>query len=627
MKNRLIIIGADFSANALVGQIETSYSLRVDVESVEVSRTTPATIYATSELQTFNDDVYVGSTPVPISVSATGGLIATVGAPEGNVYPITLDASAVSQEQCEITITQIGTSNSATVVANAQIYAIKRSTNAPLMDVVYAQGWSASPDYMTFDEAAAVTTFGTTFKGNTEITNGEDFQYFTGLTTWAGAWQNMTALTKIKAAGRPTTGRDAFNGCTSLVEIDITNADMSVCINCDGMFGSFAGETLDISSWATDKITDGTRPFDGVNNLKHLILSDQGWGGVLYGLMQYTSMASMVKVDGWFNFKGVKSFDYMLQYTVATWRKIEFRYAGTVSNLTTMNCKGLTNWGINSAEVPDARQSLKNTFDYLFDRASAGYESCTITLSTNTLNELIDIFGDDGMLAIINKGYTIANYTPIYPPDYVYDNIASLDGAVMFYNSGAEALLAKEEHTSVLGVAPKIDFIGCIADDAGVVSAVYDMGGASYSVTNVSVVGGKLRPTDSTTFGKITLNRTKECSALYYEGTPLLGSGKQQVFINNILQSYTGISAIFYQGGKTNIQVNQTSADVKGVTTDTINQLLVKVSGGTTADISLVEVNGNNVTAQLGAGADFWGSQKETPFITIGNDFETFYAG
>jgi hypothetical protein len=197
----------------------------------------------------------------------------------------------------------------------------------------------------------------------------------------------------------------------------------------------------------------------------------------------------------------------------------------------------------------------------------------------------------------------------------------------MFYNSGAEALLAKEEHTSVLGVAPKIDFIGCIADDAGVVSAVYDMSGASYSVTNVSVVGGKLRPTDSTTFGKITLNCTKECSALYYEGTPLLGSGNQQVFINNILQSYTGISAIFYQGGKTNIQVNNVAADVKGVTTDTINQLLVKVSGGTTADISLVEVNGNNVTAQLGTGADFWGSQGTTPFITIGNDFETFYAG
>ena len=106
-----------------------------------------------------------------------------------------------------------------------------------------------------------------------------------------------------------------------------------------------------------------------------------------------------------------------------------------------------------------------------------------------------------------------------------------------------------------------------------------------------------------------------------------MGSGNQQVFINNILQSYAGISAIFYQGGKTNIQVNNYAADVKGVTTDTINQLLVKVSGGTTADISLVEVNGNNVTAQLGEGADFWGSQTATPFITIGNDFETFYAG
>lgn len=412
MKNRLVILGADFSANAILGKVETSYSLNVDVTSVDVPRLSPVTIYARSELQTYNDDVLMGSAPAPISVSATNGVVATVGDPDGSLYPIVIDGSAATAESCTVTIAQIGSSNVATVEAICQIYAIKRTTNAPLMDVVYAQGWSANPDYMTFDEAAAVTTFDAVFKGNTEITDGEDFQHFTGLTIWGSAWQNMTAMTKIKAAGRPTTGLNAFSGCTSLVEIDITNADMSACINCREMFKGFAGETLDISSWTTDKITDGTRPFSGANNLKHLILSDQGWGGSLYGLVQYNSMASMVKVDGWFNFKGVKSFDFMFQYKTEPWRKIEFRYAGTVSSLTTMNCSGLTNWGINSDEVPDARQSLKNTFDYLFDRASAGYDACTITLSTNTLNELIDIFGDDGMLAIINKGYTIANYTP-----------------------------------------------------------------------------------------------------------------------------------------------------------------------------------------------------------------------
>ena len=178
------------------------------------------------------------------------------------------------------------------------------------------------------------------------------------------------------------------------------------------MFAGFAGETLDISSWATDKLTSATRPFNSVVNLKHLILSDQGWGSYIYGLMQYDALRNLVKEDGWFNCAGVKVFDYWAQYTQANLRKIEHRYIGTQSTATTFNVRYWTNWGVNSEEVPDARQSLKNTFDYLYDRASVGYAACTITLSTNTLNELIDIFGDDGMLAIINKGYTIANYTP-----------------------------------------------------------------------------------------------------------------------------------------------------------------------------------------------------------------------
>lgn len=276
----------------------------------------------------------------------------------------------------------------------------------PVVQEICATNWGdGAGTGITKEQAAAVKNFGDKFKDNTEITNGDDFVHFTGLATWQYAWQNMTAMTKIRAAGKPTTGLGAFSGCTNLIDIDITNADMSVCINVNSMFAEFAGETLDLSSWTTDKITSGTRPFTGIKKLKHLILSDQGWGGGLYGLMQYDSLTSMIKVDGWFNFKGVKSFDYMFN-PIATWRKIEFRYAGTVSALVAMNCNGLTNWGVNSAEVPDAEQSFKNTMRYLYDRASAGYDTCTITLSANTKAILN---ADATLLAeVVAKGYTIA---------------------------------------------------------------------------------------------------------------------------------------------------------------------------------------------------------------------------
>lgn len=331
------------------------------------------------------------------------------GAPMPDAHPV-IEGTLKSSDPVNKTVADVITAAFPQLNLDAIIVAYIRFAD-PIVEQICATNWGDGVG-ITPEQAAKVTTFDTVFKDNTEITNGEDFQHFTGLTTWSGAWRNMTAMTKIKAAGRPTTGENAFSGCTSLVEVDITAADMTSCTAVNGMFDKFAGEVLDISSWTTDKITRGIRPFRDVVNLRHLILSDQGWGGVLYGLTQYGTLPNLVKVDGWLNCKGCTSFDYWYYNNTANLRKIEHRYIGTQSTVTAFDVRGWTNWGINSAEVPDARQSLKNTFDYLFDRASAGYAACTITLSKNTLNELIDIFGDDGMLAIINKGYTIANYTP-----------------------------------------------------------------------------------------------------------------------------------------------------------------------------------------------------------------------
>lgn len=235
MKNRLVILGVDFSANAILGKVETSYSLNVDVASVDVPRLSPVTIYARSELQTYNDDVLMGSVPAPISVSATNGVVATVGDPDGSLYPIVIDGSAATAESCTVTIAQIGSSNVATVEAICQIYAVKRTTNAPLMDVVYAQGWSASPDYMTFDEAAAVTTFGTALQNNAEITSFDEGRYFTGVTNWGSAYNNPSGykppLDGCSNLRRFTisAGATRLGGVTSnmpaLVEVDMSYVD------------------------------------------------------------------------------------------------------------------------------------------------------------------------------------------------------------------------------------------------------------------------------------------------------------------------------------------------------------------------------------------------------------------
>lgn len=63
----------------------------------------------------------------------------------------------------------------------SKLYAIHKKINPAAMAVVYAQGWSASPDYMTFEEAAAVSDIGTAFKGKTAITQLTELRHFTGL--------------------------------------------------------------------------------------------------------------------------------------------------------------------------------------------------------------------------------------------------------------------------------------------------------------------------------------------------------------------------------------------------------------------------------------------------------------
>lgn len=222
MKNRLIIIGADFSANALVGQIETEYQLLTDIASVDVPRGT-IEISVESYMATYNDDVFIGSTPADITATADGGLTCTVGEPTGNIYPITIDGSAATSEECTITVTQPASNKVITIPATAIAYAIKSSTNASVMAVCYAQGWAANADYMTFDEAAAVTSIGEKFRGNTEIITFDEFQYFTGIKTIvAYAFDQCTALKRIIIPTNVTTmeGR-VFLGCTALEYIRV----------------------------------------------------------------------------------------------------------------------------------------------------------------------------------------------------------------------------------------------------------------------------------------------------------------------------------------------------------------------------------------------------------------------
>lgn len=75
------------------------------------------------------------------------------------------------------------------------------------------------------------------------------------------------------------------------------------------------------------------------------------------------------------------------------------------SSLTSYAFNTATKWGVANEEIPDARQSLIDSLiTYSYDRASAGMDTATITLSANTKALLTE----DEIAQITAKGFTIA---------------------------------------------------------------------------------------------------------------------------------------------------------------------------------------------------------------------------
>lgn len=86
-------------------------------------------------------------------------------------------------------------------------------------------------------------------------------------------------------------------------------------------------------------------------------------------------------------------------------RKAVFKDIGYQSTAVQFNTSKIEFWGVNEDDIPDARQSLIDSLiTYSFDRLSAGYPTCTITLSSTTKALLTS----DEISQINAKGFTIA---------------------------------------------------------------------------------------------------------------------------------------------------------------------------------------------------------------------------
>lgn len=95
--------------------------------------------------------------------------------------------------------------------------------------------WSSDGLGVSMNNAAAVTSIGTTFQGNTDITSFDEFEYFTGVTELigsnrtTGAFAGCSNLTSIVLPSSLAIIRSyAFSDCTNLTEITVSRNTLTI---------------------------------------------------------------------------------------------------------------------------------------------------------------------------------------------------------------------------------------------------------------------------------------------------------------------------------------------------------------------------------------------------------------
>ena len=103
--------------------------------------------------------------------------------------------------------------------------------------------------------------------------------------------------------------------------------------------------------------------------------------------------------------KSITTSNFLQDYRGSKFRVFELRDLGTLENITSHDFSRFSYWGQEEETYPGAKQSLIDSLiTYSFDRATAGYSSCTITLAANTKAVLTE----EEIAQITAKGYTVA---------------------------------------------------------------------------------------------------------------------------------------------------------------------------------------------------------------------------
>ena len=244
-----------------------------------------------------------------------------------------------------------------------------------------------------------------------EINNADISQ----LTTMEGMFYQCTNLTSLDLSGFDTSNvtnmRYMFSQCWYLNSITFGDKFNTSNVNdMNSMFDSCESITsLDLNSFNTSNVEDMGYMFQYCYSLPYLDISNFDTSKVSTYTYIFNNCSSLKKIDGYISLKSITN--NITQYTICgsstntSINKITFKDLGSSNSVTLIQLNYISKWGVNSDEVPDARQSLIDSLiTYSFDRKSAGYPSCRIQLNASFTKPLLT---SDEIAAITAKGYTI----------------------------------------------------------------------------------------------------------------------------------------------------------------------------------------------------------------------------
>ena len=176
-----------------------------------------------------------------------------------------------------------------------------------------------------------------------------------------------------------------FKGCKGLTSIKVPNLMNSRMNLLSYMFsGCTSLTTIDLTGWYASKVINYNNFIQGCTNLEQI-----------KGYLDIISCS-----DKFEKYYYILGFNYLYNL-----RQMAFKNIGYASNATNFDMTSAKNWGVNSETITEARQSLIDSLiTYSFDRATAGYSSCTLKLSVNTKAVLTE----EEIAQITAKNYTIA---------------------------------------------------------------------------------------------------------------------------------------------------------------------------------------------------------------------------